>query len=127
MKNKIYAVDFDGTLCDSIWPDCGEPIQFMIDAVKQLQNEGNKIILWTCRTGKALDDAVEWCKSQGLIFDAVNDNLPEIIEEFGSNNRKVFANYYIDDCGIRAISSLGEVGFTVPPDYRLLNRIRKLG
>lgn len=38
-----------------------------------------------------------WCKEQGLIFDAVNDNLPEVIEEFGENCRKIFANEYIDD------------------------------
>lgn len=32
---------------------------------------------------KSTKDAVEWCKKYGLIFDAVNDNLPEIVEAFG--------------------------------------------
>ena len=40
---------------------------------------------------------MNWCKEQGLEFDAINDNLPEIVESFGSNSRKVFANIYIDD------------------------------
>lgn len=30
-------------------------------------------------------------------FDAVNDNLPEIIEFYGNNSRKVTGGYYIDD------------------------------
>lgn len=32
-----------------------------------------------------------------MIFDAVNENLPEIIAEFGGDTRKIFANEYIDD------------------------------
>ena len=27
-----------------------------------------------------LDNAVEWCKEHGLVFDAINENLPERIE-----------------------------------------------
>lgn len=44
-----------------------------------------------------METAVEFCRSYGLEFDAVNENLPEIIEYFGSDCRKVYANYYIDD------------------------------
>jgi hypothetical protein len=61
------------------------------------QRNGAKLILWTCRTGALLDAAVSWCKDEGLTFDAVNENLPEIIEAFGSDTRKIFANEYIDD------------------------------
>ena len=31
------------------------------------------------------------------MFDAVNENLPEIVEAFGVDPRKIFANEYIDD------------------------------
>ena len=55
------------------------------------------MILWTCRTGDLLNAAVKRCEEVGPIFDAVNENLPEVIEEFGSDTRKVFANMYIDD------------------------------
>lgn len=55
------------------------------------------MILWTCRVGDMLQKAVEWCKERNLVFDAVNENLPEIIESFGSDTRKIFANEYIDD------------------------------
>ena len=35
-----------------------------------------------------------------LTFDAVNDNLPEIIEMYGNNSRKITCDYYIDDKAI---------------------------
>lgn len=58
------------------------------------------MILWTCRVEDMLQKAVEWCKERNLVFDAVNENLPEIIENFGSDTRKIFANEYIDDRNI---------------------------
>ena len=67
-----------------------------------LQSKGHKIILWTCRTGDKLDAAVKWCKEFDLEFDAINSNLPEIIEKFGSDNRKIYADYYLDDKNITA-------------------------
>ena len=45
---QIIAVDFDGTLCYSSWPELGEPNTPLIEQLKQLQKDGNKIILWTC-------------------------------------------------------------------------------
>ena len=94
----IIAVDFDGTLCENKYPSAGEPNTPLLDALRSLKKDDKaEIILWTCRTGKELDFAVEWCKKRGLIFDAVNENLPRIIEQFGGDNRKVFAHVYIDD------------------------------
>ena len=94
---KIIAVDFDGTLCYSNWPDLGEPNTMLIDYLLQEKASGSKIILWTCRAGKALSDATGWCREQGLTFDAVNDNLPEVIEFYGNNSRKITCDLYIDD------------------------------
>lgn len=94
---KVFAVDFDGTLCKSIWPEIGEPNFSLIEWIKEKRREGNKIILWTCREGKLLDEALAWCKDKGLEFDAVNDNTPELIKLFGNNPRKVSADYFIDD------------------------------
>ena len=62
---------------------------------------GAKIILWTCRVGEMLDKAVNWCSEHGLEFDAVNENLPHIVERSGGNTRKIFANMYIDDRNFR--------------------------
>ena len=92
---QTIAVDFDGTLCYSKWPDCGQ--QALITYLQEWRRNGNKLILWTCRAGEALTKAVDWCREQNLEFDAVNDNLPEIIELYGNNSRKITCDYYIDD------------------------------
>ena len=97
MNYQIIAVDFDGTLCFSKWPELGEPNRPLIEYLKVWRNQGNKLILWTCRAGEALEKAVSWCHDQQLEFDAVNDNLPEMIEKWGSNSRKITADIYIDD------------------------------
>ena len=97
MTGKVIAVDFDGTLCENKFPEIGEPKKDILDAVKKLKQQGNKIILWSCRSGQPLIKAVMWCAEQGLLFDAVNENLPEIIEMYGGDTRKVWADIYIDD------------------------------
>lgn len=107
MNSKIIAVDFDGTLCENKWPEIGEANEDMIYYLRKRQAEGGKLILWTCRVGDMLQKAVNWCYNHGLFFDAVNENLPEIIESFGSDTRKIFANEYIDDRN-RLISSCRE-------------------
>ena len=93
----IYAVDFDGTLCEENWPDIGAPNLTLIEFLKKTRKEGGEVILYTMREGAKLDEAVKWCKNHGLYFDAINDNLPRIKALFGNNPRKVFANFYIDD------------------------------
>jgi hypothetical protein len=94
---KIYAFDFDGTLCQEAYPRIGKPNKLMIRFVKKIQNQGHRTILWTCRCGRALEEAVDWCREQGIVFDAVNANLPETLREYGSDPRKVTADYYVDD------------------------------
>lgn len=97
---EIYAVDFDKTLSMAKYPDVGEPNIKLIEILKEKQAAGDKIILWTCREGELLEQAVEYCREYGLEFDAVNDNIQENIEKFGNNCRKIFANYYVDDKSI---------------------------
>lgn len=58
------------------------------------------MILWTCRVEEHLKEAVDWCSKFGLEFDAVNDNLPENVEKYGNNPRKVYATCYIDDLAV---------------------------
>lgn len=93
----IIAVDFDGTLCEDAWPEIGKANNYLIMCLKGRQALGDKLILWTCRAGDKLEEAIEWCKTQGLIFDAINDNLPEIVEKYGNNSRKITADIYLDD------------------------------
>lgn len=94
---SIYAVDFDGTLCNNIYPKIGSAKQEVIDKLIKLKEEDNKLILWTCRTGEELENAVAWCTEKGLEFDSVNENLEEVKEEYDEDSRKVVATYYLDD------------------------------
>ena len=97
-RGKTYAVDFDRTLnLAEEYPQLGEPNRELIAYLKSRQQEGDKVILWTCREGDLLKSAVKFCKRYGLEFDAVNDNLRGNIEHFNNNSRKVCADYYIDD------------------------------
>lgn len=96
----VYAIDFDGTLCVNAFPEIGEPKQDVINFCKSRKSEGHKLILWTCREGELLAYAVVWCAEHGLHFDAFNANLPERIALYGTNPRKIGADYYIDDRAI---------------------------
>lgn len=100
MIPETFAVDFDGTLCENIWPDIGKPRHEVINWIKELQSRGHKMILWTCREGMLLVDALVWCADRGLFFDAVNDNLEEHKKKFEGNSRKILADFYIDDKAI---------------------------
>ena len=92
----IIAVDFDGVICVSEFPNIGRPHINVIDALIKRRKKGDKLILWTCRHDKLLDDAVAFCRNMGLEFDAVNENLDFMIEKYG-DSRKVGADYYLDD------------------------------
>lgn len=94
---KIYAFDFDGTIVTNAYPDIGTPIQSTINLLKKCKANGDYIILYTMREGKHLEDAIEFCDRLGIVFDAINDNLPHMKEFYHNNPRKIFANYYIDD------------------------------
>ena len=96
---KIFAVDFDGVITrHNRFPHLGDPNIELIEWLKRQKEDGVKLILWTCREGWLLEEAVTFCQSYGLEFDAINANLPEVIKRYGGDNRKVFAHMYIDDC-----------------------------
>ncbi|MGI6234468.1 MAG: hypothetical protein ACOYI6_04335 [Christensenellales bacterium] len=100
MRHAI-AVDFDGCLCQDRWPEIGEPNWPAIAALLELQKRGVALILNTCREGELLEKAILWCEYRGLSFDAVNENLPERIEAYGGDCRKISANEYWDDRAVR--------------------------
>lgn len=95
---EVYAVDFDKTLnLAEKYPQIGEPNVKLFKFLKARRAAGDKVVLWTCREGELLKEAVKYCNSYGLYFDAVNDNTEENKAYFGNNCRKVWAHYYIDD------------------------------
>lgn len=94
---RIIAVDFDGTLVEDAYPSIGAIRPNIWNAVKDYQSVDWKIILWTCRTGQQLIDAVDFCAKHSLHFDAINENIAEIKAKYGGDTRKVFADIYLDD------------------------------
>ena len=101
--SKIIAVDFDGTLCENAYPNIGNPNRVVINKLLEEQRNGAKIILWTCRQDELLSDAVVTCGLWGIKFDAVNENLPELISIYKNDCRKISATEYWDD---RAVNPL---------------------
>lgn len=96
-SQKIIAVDFDGTLAETDFPKIVKPKLRMITFCKQLQAQGHILILWTCRCGQDLEEALKFCEEYNLKFDYVNENTKENIREYGNNSRKIFAHEYIDN------------------------------
>lgn len=92
----IIAVDFDGTLQDTKH----SPNYALIKRLKYSQSQGDIVILWTCREGKTLLDALAFLKAYGFMPNFVNCNCPEGIKKLGHDSRKVYADVYIDDKSI---------------------------
>ncbi len=98
----IIAVDFDGTIVRHKFPAIGKEIPYAIKTLKLIQQKGHKLILWTYRSGKELEEAVKFCEERGLIFHAVNNDFEG--EEFDNTySRKIYADMYIDDRNILGI------------------------
>ena len=104
----IIAVDFDGTIVEDAYPDIGKPIIFAFETLKKLQKEGHRLILWTYRTGEKLEDAINFCESNGVFFYAVNKSFPE--EQYDDSiSRKIHADLFIDDRNIGGFIGWGEI------------------
>lgn len=96
----IIAIDFDGTLVEDRFPEIGAKREWVWIRALRARKEGKKLILWTSRDNGNLKKAVEFCEEQGLIFDAVNENLEEVRTLFNNDTRKVYADEYWDDKAI---------------------------
>lgn len=103
MKYNIICVDFDATLSMlDEFPNCGNPSRGF-GVLKKYRENGGKLILWTCRSDDHLQVALDFCKEQGLEFDAVNTNLEGQSKKWKDlhpgivMSRKIYADMYIDD------------------------------
>jgi hydroxymethylpyrimidine pyrophosphatase-like HAD family hydrolase len=91
------AIDFDGTLVEHKYPEIGEKKLFAFETLRELQKRGDQLILWTYRTGEMLNQAVEFCRQNGVEFYAINRNYPEEVFDETQVSRKIDADIYIDD------------------------------
>lgn len=102
------AVDFDGTIVEHEYPLIGKEIPFALDTLRQLYKDGHNLILWTYRAGKELEEAVDFCTKNDIVFYAINKNYPE--EVFDSSiSRKILADMYIDDRNYGGLPDWGEI------------------
>lgn len=87
---RVIAVDFDNTISNGYYPDIGKPNEKVVEAMRREKASGSIIIIWTCREGKPLEEAVRYCKMFDIPFDYVNE-FPKF------ETRKVIADAYWDD------------------------------
>ena len=106
----IIAVDFDGTIVEHCYPAIGKVRPFATETLKKLAADGHRLILWTVREGRLLDEAVEFCRERGVEFYAVNRDYPE--EEKAHNkhySRKLKADVWIDDRNVGGLPDWGTI------------------
>lgn len=109
------AIDFDGTIVEHKYPEIGRVRPFAFQTLEMLQEKGHLLILWTYRSGKTLDEAVDFCRRHGIKFYAINNNYPE--EEYTSNkSRKINCDCYIDNRNLGGIKSWGEIYQMLHPE-----------
>lgn len=108
-KSLIIAVDFDGTVVEDGYPSIGKPMPFAIETLKMLQADGHRVILWTYRHGKKLNDAVEFMNNQGVPPYAVNRSYPEEPSHPNDVSRKIHADLFIDDRNFGGFPGWGKV------------------
>ena len=101
------AVDFDGTIVEHRYPEIGREIPFATDTLKMLIKEGHRLILWSVREGKLLDEAVEWCRERGVEFYSVNKDYPEETIEDKNYSRKLKVGMFIDDRNVGGLPDWG--------------------
>lgn len=97
-KRYTIAVDLDGTICEyDGWKGedhFGALRNGVAQAMQKLHDEGNHIIIWTCRG--AADKVRTFLTNNKIPFDYINENpnQPE------GNSAKINADVYIDDKSI---------------------------
>ena len=110
----VIAVDFDGTIVEHRYPEIGEEVPFATDTLKMLIAQHHKLILWSVREGKLLDEAVEWCRARGVEFYAVNRDYPEESEEANKHySRKLKADMFIDDRNFGGLPDWGTIYYMI--------------
>ncbi|NOZ74377.1 MAG: hydrolase [FCB group bacterium] len=120
---RTIAVDFDGTIVENKFPEIGREKLFAIETLKMLQKKQHRLILWTYRHGRKLEEAVEFCRERGLEFYAVNNSHPEERFDPERSSRKINADIFIDDRNVGGYLEWGEIVEILEPDeHELLER-----
>lgn len=95
MSGKLIAVDFDGTCVEHRFPEIGRDIGAET-VLKKLIDAGHSIMLWTMRSGKGLEDALQWFADRNIPLLCANSNSRQTWTTFP----KMYAHLYIDDAAL---------------------------
>ena len=97
----VIAIDFDGCITEkNIFPDIAKIREHAVETIKKFQAAGHKCILWTCRYGRSLDEAIQFLLDNGIKMDGYNSNL------YPLNSRKIVADVYIDDKNVFMVDNV---------------------
>lgn len=114
----IIAIDFDGTVVEDAYPKIGKEQLFAFETLKALHKDRHKLILWTCRGGDKLQEAVDFCRENGIEFYAVNSNYPgEVLDP--NDSPKIVADLYVDDRILGGFPGWSEVWRQLKPDEEM--------
>lgn len=108
-NSKLIAVDFDGTIAEDAYPKIGRAKMFAFETLRKLQEDGHRLILWTYRHGQTLEDAVEFCRQNGIEFYAINNSFAGEVFDPNKASRKLNADIFIDDRNLGGFPGWGEV------------------
>lgn len=103
------AIDFDGTIAENAYPGIGKLIPGAKENINRLYQEGAAILINTCRTGSYEGDVENYLRRHGIKYHYINCNMPERIEFFNSDCRKLSADIYIDDKCIGGLPTWDEI------------------
>jgi hypothetical protein len=92
----ILAIDFDGTCVTHDYPHIGQDIG-AVPVLRRLVENGHKLILFTMRSGKPGDQAVDWFEQHGIPLYGINCN-PD--QRTWTQSVKPYAHCYIDDAAL---------------------------
>lgn len=92
------VVDFDGTCVTHEYPLVGKDIG-AVPVLKQLVENKHKLILFTMRSDKELQDAVDWFATNDIPLYGINVNPTQ---KRWTSSPKAYGELYIDDAGISA-------------------------
>ena len=120
----IIAVDYDGTVVKHKYPLVGDDCPYAVDVLKELIAHGHQLILWTMRSGKELEDAINWYKEKNITLYGINNN-PQQHE--WTSSLKAYAQLYIDDASLNAPLTTDLEG-NIHIDWVFVkNHLKKLG
>jgi hypothetical protein len=114
----VLAIDFDGTIATLSFPEVGTLRKDADVIIRKLHAEGHYIIINTCRSGRYQGMAEDFLKKHSIPYHFVNCNLPELIVEYGSDCRKISADYYIDDKGIGGLPCWEDIHYIIQDELR---------